>query len=76
LRASGETPSTETRNGRLRSRTPQELQVALIVAQGNTTREAAAALFVSPKTMEFHLGNTYRQLGLRSAELLRRVGLN
>jgi DNA-binding CsgD family transcriptional regulator len=58
----------------LRSLTPQELQVALLVAQGSTNREAAAALFLSPKTVEFHLGNTYRKLGVRSrAELVRRV---
>ena len=77
LRATGEIPSRNT-SGSLRSLTPQELQVALIVAQGVTTREAAAALFVSPKTVEFHLGNTYRKLGVRSrAGLIRRVeGLN
>jgi DNA-binding CsgD family transcriptional regulator len=73
LRASGETPSPDTATN-LRSLTPQELQVALIVAQGKTTREAAAALFLSPKTVEFHLGNTYRKLGVRSrTELVRRV---
>jgi DNA-binding CsgD family transcriptional regulator len=73
LRASGEVPSGHT-NGSLRSLTAQELQVALTVAQGITTREAAAALFLSPKTIEFHLGNTYRKLGVRSrAELVRRV---
>jgi DNA-binding NarL/FixJ family response regulator len=49
--------------GSLRSLTSQELQVALTVAQGSTNREAAAALFLSPKTVEFHLGNTYRKLG-------------
>ena len=46
--------------------TPQERQVAAIVASGATNREAAAALFVSPKTIEFHLGNVYRKMGLRS----------
>jgi len=46
--------------------TPQELQVALVVAGGATNREAAAALFVSPKTVEAHLGSIYRKLGLRS----------
>jgi DNA-binding CsgD family transcriptional regulator len=77
LRASGEMLSHEG-NGSLRSLTPQELQVALTVAQGITNREAAAALFVSPKTVEFHLCNTYRKLGVRSrAELVRRIeGLN
>jgi len=48
--------------------------VALIVSQGISNREAAAALFLSPKTVEFHLGNTYRKLGVRSrAELIGRV---
>jgi DNA-binding CsgD family transcriptional regulator len=52
--------------------TPQELQVALEVAKGSTNREAAAALFLSPKTIEFHLRNIYRKLGIRSrTELVR-----
>ena len=73
LRATGAMPPRDNA-GSLRSLTPQELQVALIVAQGSTNREAAAALFLSPKTVEFHLGNTYRKLGVRSrAELVRRV---
>ena len=46
--------------------TAQELQVALIVAGGATNREAAAQLFVSPKTIEAHLGSVYRKLGIRS----------
>jgi DNA-binding CsgD family transcriptional regulator len=52
--------------------TPQELQVALEVARGSTNREAAASLFLSPKTIEFHLGKVYRKLGVRSRrELLK-----
>jgi DNA-binding NarL/FixJ family response regulator len=31
-----------------------------------TNREAAAALFVSPKTIEYHLSGIYRKLGVRS----------
>ena len=73
LTATGEMPSRDTA-GSLRALTPQELQVALLVAQGSTNREAATALFLSPKTVEFHLGNTYRKLGVRSrTELARRV---
>jgi DNA-binding CsgD family transcriptional regulator len=53
--------------------TAQELQVALIVAEGATNREAAAQLFLSPKTIEFHLSHIFRKLGLRSrTELARR----
>ena len=46
--------------------TPQELQVALMVASGATNREAGSRLFLSAKTIEAHLGRIYRKLGLRS----------
>lgn len=50
--------------------TPQELQVGLLLAEGRTTREAAAALFLSPKTVEYHLRKVYTKLGIHSrAEL-------
>jgi len=73
LRASGQT---------LRARsmpdsdalTPSELQVALRVAEGLTNREVAAAIFLSPKTVEHHLSSIYRKLGIRSrTELARRM---
>ena len=50
----------------MRRLTPQELQVALVVARGATNREAGAALFLSPKTIETHLGRIYRKVGVRS----------
>ena len=43
------------------------------VARGATNREAAAALFVSPKTIEAHLNRVYRKLGIRSRTELARV---
>ena len=46
--------------------TAQELQVAMLVAGGATNREAGAALFLTPKTIEFHLAKIYRKLDLRS----------
>lgn len=50
--------------------TPQELQVSLLLIDGSTTREAAAALFLSPKTVEYHLRKVYVKLGIGSrAEL-------
>jgi DNA-binding CsgD family transcriptional regulator len=53
---------------------PQELQVALAVAEGGTNREVATALFLSPKTIEYHLANVYRKLDVRSrAQLVRRL---
>jgi len=58
--------------------TPQELQVALVVGRGATNKEAGAALFLSPKTIETHLGHVYRKLNVRSrtelAHLLGREG--
>jgi DNA-binding CsgD family transcriptional regulator len=65
LEATGETarkrdPST------LDQLTPQELQIALLLADGRTTRETAASMFLSPKTIEYHLRNVYRKLDVRS----------
>ena len=45
---------------------PQELQVAIAAAEGLTNTEIAARLFLSPKTVEFHLSRTYRKLDVRS----------
>lgn len=46
--------------------TPQELQIALMLAEGRTTRQAAAALFLSPKTVDYHLRHVYTKLGVHS----------
>lgn len=54
--------------------TPRELQIAQLLAEGRTTREAAAALFLSPKTVEYHLRHVYTKLDITSrAELARRL---
>lgn len=50
--------------------TAQEVRVALAVASGATSRQVAAELFLSTKTIEFHLMRVYRKLDIRSrAEL-------
>ncbi|HWH94267.1 MAG TPA: LuxR C-terminal-related transcriptional regulator, partial [Baekduia sp.] len=69
LLATGETarrrdPST------LDQLTPRELQVALVLAEGHTLREAAAKLFLSPKTVDYHLRHVYRKLDIRSRDAL------
>jgi DNA-binding CsgD family transcriptional regulator len=69
LAAAGERP---VRRGQtpLTRLTSQELQVSRMLADGRTTREAAAALFLSPKTVEYHLRNVYTKLDIHSrAEL-------
>jgi DNA-binding CsgD family transcriptional regulator len=53
--------------------TPQEVQIALALAQGQTTREAAAKLFLSPKTVEYHLRNVYDKLEIHSRDELRAI---
>jgi DNA-binding CsgD family transcriptional regulator len=53
--------------------TPQELQIALLLASGKTTRETAAALFLSPKTIEYHLRHVYQKLDIHSRDELARA---
>ncbi|MDQ0374035.1 AAA family ATPase [Cellulomonas humilata] len=69
LRATGETAQRRSSTG-LDHLTPQELQVARMLASGRTTRETGAALFLSPKTIEYHRRNVYLKLGIRSREEL------
>jgi DNA-binding CsgD family transcriptional regulator/predicted ATPase len=55
--------------------TATELGIARLVAAGRTNREIASEVFLSAKTVEFHLRNIYRRLGIGSrAELARQVG--
>jgi DNA-binding CsgD family transcriptional regulator len=53
--------------------TSQETRVALLVARGLSNREVAAALFLSPKTIEHHLGSVFRKRGFRSRTELARA---
>ena len=55
--------------------TPSERRVAELAASGMTNKDVAAALFISPKTVEANLGRIYRKLGINSrAELGRIIG--
>jgi DNA-binding CsgD family transcriptional regulator len=53
--------------------TPQELRIGLLLAEGATTREAAEALFLSPKTIEYHLRHVYLKLGINNRAALAQV---
>ncbi|MEV0166106.1 helix-turn-helix transcriptional regulator [Nonomuraea fuscirosea] len=54
--------------------TPSELRVVRLVAQGMTNRETAAALFLSPHTVDTHLRHAFAKLGVNSrVELTRQV---
>jgi DNA-binding CsgD family transcriptional regulator len=72
LGATGETAHTR-QSGALFRLTPQELQIALLLSDGVSTKEAAAALFVSPKTVEYHLRHVYQKLGVRTRDDLART---
>jgi DNA-binding CsgD family transcriptional regulator len=72
LASSGQ-PVDAGRGQRTGELTPHELRVALLVAEGRSNPEVAAELFVSRKTVEFHLGQIYRKLGLRSRTELARL---
>jgi DNA-binding CsgD family transcriptional regulator len=54
--------------------TPQELHIAGLVAEGKSNKEIGAAIYLSPKTVAYHLANVYRKLDIHSrAELARLV---
>ena len=65
LHAAGVRPRREALSG-VESLTPSERRVADLAAAGRTNRDVAQELFVTPKTVEVHLSNAYRKLGIRS----------
>jgi DNA-binding CsgD family transcriptional regulator len=68
--ATAELARVSPRHGASTDLTPTERRIAEKAASGMTNRDVAAALFVSPKTVEANLTRVYRKLGIRSrAEL-------
>jgi DNA-binding NarL/FixJ family response regulator len=74
LRATGET-ARRREASTLDELTPQELRVARLVASGASNKDVAAQLFVSRRTVEYHLGKVFVKLGVSSRAQLVRVGL-
>jgi DNA-binding CsgD family transcriptional regulator len=65
LHATGARPRSTALSG-VESLTPSERRVADLAAGGLSNREIAQELYVTPKTVEVHLSNTYRKLEIRS----------
>ena len=65
LLASGARPRRSAQTG-AEALTPSEHRIARMAADGLTNREIAQALFLSPKTVEMHLGHAYGKLGIHS----------
>jgi DNA-binding CsgD family transcriptional regulator len=70
LLATGETVRKRTVET-LDELTPQEAQVARLAAGGQTNPEIGAQLFLSPRTVEWHLGKVFGKLGISSRRELR-----
>ena len=69
LRASGDGVPAQEVDG-IASLTAQELQIARFVSQGATNKDIAAQLFLSPRTVEYHLYKAYPKLGITSRSQL------
>ncbi len=70
LRASGETARRRTPDA-AGALTPQERQIARMVARGLTNKEVAAQLYLSPRTIDAHLRGVFSKLGISSRRELR-----
>jgi DNA-binding NarL/FixJ family response regulator len=65
LAAAGAKPRTAALSG-VEALTPSEKRIVALAAEGQTNRDIAQTLYVTPKTVEVHLSNSYRKLGIRS----------
>jgi DNA-binding NarL/FixJ family response regulator len=65
LQAAGVRPRTDALAG-IGALTASERRVAELAREGQSNRDIAQSLYVTPKTVEVHLSNAYRKLGIRS----------
>ena len=75
LRATGET-ARKRDTSTVHQLTPQELQIARLARAGDSNREIAAQLFLSPRTVEYHLHKVFTKLGVTARGQLMRLDLS
>jgi DNA-binding CsgD family transcriptional regulator len=74
LRATGQTVGR--RDAVATRLTPQEIQVVRLVAEGGSNQEVAAQMFLSPRTVAYHLYKAFPKLGVTSRAELARLDLD
>jgi DNA-binding CsgD family transcriptional regulator len=73
LLATGETVRKRTADAAVVELTAQEAQIARLVREGLSNPEISTQLYLSPRTVEWHLGNVFTKLDIRSRRQLRGV---
>jgi len=73
LRATGETARKRVAAAADGALTVQEAQIARLARDGLSNPEIGARLFLSPRTVQYHLGNVFAKLGITSRSQLRRI---
>ncbi|MFD2398144.1 LuxR C-terminal-related transcriptional regulator [Prauserella oleivorans] len=75
LRATGESRTTGSGTGLTARLTPQELRIVRLAADGLSNRDIGAKLYLSPRTVGYHLYKAYPKLGVASRAELAKLGL-
>ena len=73
LRATGETARRHVVAAADGELTVQEAQIARLARDGLSNPEIGARLFLSPRTIQYHLGNVFTKLGITSRSQLRSI---
>jgi DNA-binding NarL/FixJ family response regulator len=73
LRATGETARRRPAAAGIDELTAHETQIARLARDGLTNREIGAQMFLSSRTVQYHLGNVFAKLGISSRSQLDRV---